>query len=99
MQQGRTGIRRWDGIGIMQINEDAVREVLKQHFPEYISGNCLCGEPIETYMAWIDHVAALMFPPRFVAPPGVTLTRIEHASNPIFEEHPETFLDKGETNG
>lgn len=60
----------------MQINEDAVREVLKQHFPEYISGSCLCGEPIETYMAWIDHVAALMFP-----------------------QHPETFLDKGETNG
>lgn len=39
-----------------------VREVLKDHFPEYVSGYCLCGQPITTYMEWTDHVIRFMEP-------------------------------------
>ena len=39
---------------------DTVRETLAQHFPEYVSGCCLCGLPVDTYQAWIDHIIELL---------------------------------------
>lgn len=44
------------------VTPEQVREILKQHFPEYLSGFCLCGSPIGTYMMWIDHIAHLLEP-------------------------------------
>ena len=31
-------------------------DVLAAHFPEYISGTCLCGIEVANYAVWIDHV-------------------------------------------
>jgi hypothetical protein len=45
-----------DSGDVTLISTDEAKEVLKQHFPEYLTGYCLCGMPIGTYGAWIDHV-------------------------------------------
>lgn len=37
-----------------------IGDVLKLHFPEYISASCLCGEPTETYDLWVEHVLSKM---------------------------------------
>lgn len=37
-----------------------VRQTLYDHFPEYLSGSCLCGADVPTYQMWIDHVMSEM---------------------------------------
>jgi hypothetical protein len=39
---------------------DPMKVVLAQHFPEYISASCLCGQSIPTYDLWIEHVYPLL---------------------------------------
>lgn len=39
---------------------DPMREVLLQHFPEYISASCMCGMGIPTYDQWIEHVLPML---------------------------------------
>jgi hypothetical protein len=45
----------YDEVQPTMIDTDQAKEILKQHFPEYLTGFCLCGMPIGTYNAWIDH--------------------------------------------
>lgn len=36
--------------------------VLRLHFPEYVTGFCLCGAEVETLVRWADHVAEVLHP-------------------------------------
>lgn len=42
---------------------ERVGETLKDHFPEYNSASCLCGESIQTYDLWIEHILKLLGKP------------------------------------
>jgi hypothetical protein len=39
---------------------DEIRTVLYDHFPEWLTGMCLCGTAVPTYREWLDHVLAEM---------------------------------------
>jgi hypothetical protein len=49
-------------LEVQQISLQDLRDELKEHFPEYMSAHCLCGEPIATYIAWVDHIIGLLRP-------------------------------------
>lgn len=61
------------------VSVDKVRDTLKEHFPEYLSGTCLCGFPVGTYMAWIEHVTGLLQPPN--SPDGQSVSDDEHGDD------------------
>ena len=39
---------------------ERITEILREHFPEYISGSCLCGAEFDKYIEYNDHVAPLI---------------------------------------
>lgn len=39
---------------------DQVRAVLYDHYPEWLTGTCLCGADVPVYQTWIDHVMSKM---------------------------------------
>lgn len=42
---------------------DDVRDTLKEHFPEWLSGYCSCGVEIPIYNDWLEHVMRQLEPP------------------------------------